>query len=134
MDNKLTIQLGVCVLPVGFHWANRAVRWALSQVRNGISPYAWQHFLQLNGSDTTGTGELLSVPSGVNYMDIVKVAVTGWKDATSATSNESLLADNWPYPNDRAAAWMAVAKEILQVERCCGGDASSFSFISLIPL
>ena len=96
------------------------------QVRNGISPYAWQHFLQLNGSDTTGTGGLLSVPSGVNYMDIVKVAVAGW-------SNESLLTDNWPYPNDRAAAWMAVAKEILQVERCCGGGAGSF-IISLVSL
>ncbi len=100
-------------------------------MRNGISPYAWQHFLALNGSNTGGSEGLVSVPPGVDYMDIVQVSVAGWRDAASS-SNGTLLTDNWPYPNDRAAAWMAVAKEIMQVGEC--DRRAGQNYISIVSL
>ena len=57
---------------------------------------------------------MVPIPAGISYMDVVKASLAGWRDAASI--NGTFIVDNnWPYPNDRAKSWAAVAKEVLQV-------------------
>ena len=89
-------------------------------VRGQISKIVWSQFLAQNGSEA-GTME----PPSLDYMELVRQALAGWKEAVTADGSfiPATPASPWPSPNSKAQGWVAVAQAILL--NCITDDEAS---------
>ena len=79
-------------------------------VRGPVSNIVWSQFLAQNGSEAGS-----ALPESLDYMQLARYALAGWKDAV--TINGTFVASSpdapWPYPNAKAQGWAAVAQALL---------------------
>jgi hypothetical protein len=90
-------------------WSSLMYSVLVMPVRKTVNPDILTTLVHLEKSLNDSS---LVLPMSTDYMTVAKVALSGWKAAVTRENN-TFFTDSWPYPNERAVAYMDIAKTIL---------------------